>query len=149
MEIPKQIKDEIWGFCQANDITDVEGFTQKMLKQGFTMEKYGAGPASKVVEVEVVKEVPVEKIVIKEVIKEVKIANDTKESELLLEVDGLKTQLGNEKNRVLELETMNKKCEEELEAEKKIEKKREDIYGESGGKFGSNILDMFKNKKNE
>jgi hypothetical protein len=44
MEIPKQLKDDIWDYCRANDITDIEGFTIKMVKDGFTVEKYGYKP---------------------------------------------------------------------------------------------------------
>lgn len=44
MEIPKKLKDDIWDYCRANDITDIEGFTIKMIKDGFTVEKYGYKP---------------------------------------------------------------------------------------------------------
>jgi len=75
MEIPKDIMNQIWEYCRLNNITDIEDFTIKMVKQGFSVEKYGSTPIGstsvKEVEkiVEVVKEIPVEKIV--EVIKEV------------------------------------------------------------------------------
>ena len=77
MEIPKNIMNQIWEYCRLNNITDIEDFTIKMVKQGFSVEKYGSTPIGSVsvkeVEkiVEVVKEIPVEKIV--EVIKEVPI----------------------------------------------------------------------------
>ena len=41
MEIPKDLKNDIWEYCKANNITNVDGFILKMLKQGFTYEKYG------------------------------------------------------------------------------------------------------------
>jgi len=67
MEIPKVIKDEIWEYCRINNITNVDEFTIKMIKQGFTVEKYGATPAQKetIIEkiVEKIVEIPVEKIV--------------------------------------------------------------------------------------
>lgn len=44
MEIPKQLKDEIWEYCRVNSITNIDEFTIKLLKQGFTVEKYGAVP---------------------------------------------------------------------------------------------------------
>ncbi len=80
MELPKDIKDEIWGYCRINDITGVNDFIIKMVKQGFTSEKFGPTPwdkpaevvekvVEKIVEKEIIKEVPVE--VIKEIIKEV------------------------------------------------------------------------------
>ena len=83
MEIPKDIKDEIWEYCRLNDITDLNAFMVKALRQGFNVTKYGATPFNvsqkepEVIEKEVIKEVPievikeVEKIVEKEVIKEV------------------------------------------------------------------------------
>lgn len=75
MKIPKKIKDEIWEYCRVNDITDVEGFTKRMLKQGFTVERFGATPSvvEKEVEVEKIVEVEVEKIVEKEVIKKIEV----------------------------------------------------------------------------
>lgn len=75
MEIPKKLKDEIWEYCRMNDIPNIDEFIIKMVRQGYTVEKFGATPvgAGEVQEiekvVEVVKEVPIEKIV--EVIKEV------------------------------------------------------------------------------
>jgi hypothetical protein len=87
MEIPKKLKDEIWDYCRSNDISSVDEFIQKMVKQGFNIEKYGTSPFGnstvepEIIEKEVIKEVekivekrvevPVEKIVEKEVIKEV------------------------------------------------------------------------------
>jgi hypothetical protein len=75
MEIPKNLKDEIWEYCRLNDISNIDEFIVKMVRQGYTVEKFGATPLGttevKEVEkiVEVIKEVPVEKIV--EVIREV------------------------------------------------------------------------------
>lgn len=45
MEIPKELKDEIWNYCKVNDITNIDGFIIKLLSQGFTAEKYGAAPS--------------------------------------------------------------------------------------------------------
>lgn len=65
MEIPKVLKDEIWDYCRLNNITNIDEFTMKLLRQGFTVEKFGATPTTveKVVEkiVEKTVEVPVEK----------------------------------------------------------------------------------------
>jgi hypothetical protein len=75
MEIPKKLKDEIWEYCRVNDISNIEDFIIKMIRQGYTVEKFGSTPFGsgevKEVEkvVEVVKEVTVEKIV--EVLKEI------------------------------------------------------------------------------
>jgi len=90
MEIPKNLKDEIWEYCRLNDITDLNAFMLKSLQQGFNIEKYGTTPFKiggdpeiiekeviKVItattEVEVVREVPVEIEVIKEVEKIVEV----------------------------------------------------------------------------
>lgn len=76
MKLPKDIKDEIWQYCKANNITNVDEFINNMVSRGFTAEKFGAVPwekpakvkeVEKIVEKEVIKEVPVE--VIKEVEK--------------------------------------------------------------------------------
>jgi len=78
MELPKDIKDEIWDYCRLNDITDLNGFITKVVKNGFTSEKFGSTPWDKPVEVkevevikEIIKEVIVEKEVPVEVIREV------------------------------------------------------------------------------
>lgn len=83
MEIPKQLKDEIWEYCRLNDITDLNAFMLKCLQSGYNIEKYGPTPFNMktkepqviekevIKEVEIIKEVPVEKLVEVEVIKEV------------------------------------------------------------------------------
>jgi hypothetical protein len=45
MEIPKELKDEIGNYCKVNEITNIDGFIIKLLRQGFTTEKYGATPS--------------------------------------------------------------------------------------------------------
>ena len=85
MEIPKKLKNEIWEYCRMNDISNIDEFIIKMVRQGYTVEKFGATPlgageitevekiVEKIVEVPVekivekTKEVPVEKIVEKEI----------------------------------------------------------------------------------
>lgn len=103
MELPKELKDEIKEYCRMNDISSVDNFILKMVKQGFTSEKYGATPwdkpaeivekiVEKVVEKEVIKEVPVE--VIKEVEKiiekEVFVTDDETVNSLQKEITDLK-----------------------------------------------------------
>ena len=46
MEIPKDLKNEIWDFCRVNDITNINDFMVKLLRQGFTYEKYGTPTVS-------------------------------------------------------------------------------------------------------
>lgn len=77
MEIPKKLKDEIWEYCRLNDIPNIDDFIIKMIRQGYTVEKFGSTPINsgnvteveKIVEVpfEVIKEVIIEKEVIKEI----------------------------------------------------------------------------------
>jgi hypothetical protein len=120
MEIPKKIKDEIWDYCRANSITNIDDFTVKLLKQGFTIEKFGATPTVG----EVIKEKIVEKIIEVEKIVEVPVTI----------VD---TELSNELKKYIEL---HKLCKEELDRivaenimiSKELEKtkKKKDIYGE-------------------
>lgn len=77
MEIPKKIKDDIWEYCRLNDISNIDDFIIKLIRQGFTSEKYGSTPLGNFepVEVERIVEIPVEivkeVIVEKEIIKEI------------------------------------------------------------------------------
>jgi hypothetical protein len=77
------IDDEFILYCQLNNINDIEKLAKETFKKGFSSLKYPETPISaskqKIIEKEVIKEVPievikeviVEKIVEKEVIKEV------------------------------------------------------------------------------
>jgi hypothetical protein len=109
MEIPKNINDEVWEYCRVNNIPNIENFMVKMLKQGFTSEKYGAMPIQQQI-IEKIIEVPVEKIV--EKIIEVPIKVD----------DGV---LNDKYNTLLR---ENGELKLEIENLKKIKKR--DIYGE-------------------
>lgn len=119
MEIPKELNNEIWEYCRANDITNIDEFKIKLLKQGFTTEKFGATPVVKTVEkiVEKVVEVPVEKIV--EKIVEVPV--NMVDTEL---VENYKTVMA----EVEQLKRDNKSLTDELAVEKN--KNKRDIYGE-------------------
>jgi hypothetical protein len=95
--ISKKLKDEIWDYCRLNDITDINTFIEKMVQQGYNIEKYGTAPIDftpevieKIVEIEVEKEVEkiveVEKEVIKEIPVEV-IKEVIREVEKIVEVE--------------------------------------------------------------
>ena len=143
MEIPKILKDEIWDYCRLNNVNNIDDFTMKLLKQGFTMEKFGATPISKekIVEkiVEKIIEVPVEKIVEKivevSVDKEVYITDDAQTKKLTDEIERLQKlkkihdmDQSNMTKEMLELMGKVKNLEKELESEKK--KNKTDFYGE-------------------
>jgi len=60
MEIPKDLRTEIYLYCKANNITDYDAFMIKCMRQGFTIEKFGVAPQINVKKVE---EISVEPIV--------------------------------------------------------------------------------------
>ena len=143
MEVNKELNDEIWNYCRANNITNIDEFMLKCLKQGFTAEKFGATPTikEKIVEKEVEKivEVPVEKIVEKivevPVEKEVFITDNKEMQKLTKEIEKLNKHVqiaAESKDKALtelaEKEIELKKVKLELEQEKK--KKKTDLYGE-------------------
>ena len=143
MEVSKEINDEIWNYCRANNITNIDEFMVKCLKQGFTAEKYGATPSvkekivEKIVEKEVEKVVEkiVEKIVEVPVEKEVYITDDSQTKKLTDEIGRLQKlkeihdmDQSNMSKEMLELMDKVKNLEKELNLEKK--KKKTDLYGE-------------------
>lgn len=107
--IPKQLNDEIWEYCRVNNITSVDDFILKCVKQGFTVEKYGAAPSAPEKIIEKIIEVPVEKIIEKEVF----ITNDEEVKTLTQKINQITEELNQTKLA--------------LEEEKK---KKRDIYGE-------------------
>lgn len=62
MEIPKQLKDDIWDYCRANNITNIDEFIVRLIRQGFTIEKFGATPIISGKPNKVTPEIPVEVI---------------------------------------------------------------------------------------
>lgn len=127
--ISESILNEIKQYCTLNKIDNIDMFVNKLIKQGLIIEKYGATPAGKVVEKEIIKEVPVEVIkeveiqVPIEVIKEVYVTDDTKLIELLNETSELKAQLVNKELLILSSEKELERLREEL-------KNKKNIYGE-------------------
>jgi len=128
MELPKNLKDEIWGYCRVNKISNIDEFTIKLIKQGFTIEKFGATPTpkEKIIEkiVEKIVEVPVEKIIERRVEVPVEMVDNELVQGLkdkIAEIETLKTDL----SKILGI---NEVLLKELEIEKKKNKK--DLYGE-------------------
>lgn len=72
MELPQELKDQIWEYARLNSITNIDEFTIKLVKSGLTIEQFGSTPQvqtkEKIVEIE--KIVEVEKIVEKLVANE-------------------------------------------------------------------------------
>jgi hypothetical protein len=126
MELPKELKNDIWDYCRVNDITNIDEFTIKLVKQGFTIEKFGGTPVIKTVDkiVEKIVEVPIDRIV--EKIIEVPIAMiDTEISENLKNyIKKYEEAMEN----VGKLSDQLMLTEKQLTEEKKKHKK--DLYGE-------------------
>lgn len=161
MEIPKKLKDEIWEYCRLNDIPNIDEFIIKMVRQGYTVEKFGSTPMERkeVIEVEKIIEVPVEVvkevIVEKEVTKIEYISDKTTENDLLQKFSTITEELEVERQisstKITELENnfqdiisekdleINKLHQEIVELNKK---NNIDIYDDErrGGWFGSNLL---------
>ena len=169
MEVPKKLKDEIWEYCRLNDISNIDEFIIKMIRQGYSVEKFGATPlgATEVKEVEKIVEVIREVLVEKIIEKEVFITDDIQITELTNKLTQLEeekkifstktTEIGTIREefstKTVEMENIFhyklslkdneiEKLKSELESEKKKPKKETDFYGEEkkGGWFGSNIL---------
>lgn len=124
MEIPKDLKNEIWDYCRANDISNIDEFMIKLLKQGFTSEKFGATPVPSIKEKIVEKIVEVEKII--EVIKEVPINMVDMEMDEKIKNYIKLAELGEKKLR--ECSDLSDVLRKELEIEKN--KNKTDMYGE-------------------
>lgn len=100
MEIPKELKNEIWNYCMVNDITNIDDFILSLIKQGFTIHKYGMLDVK-----------PIQK-------KEEPIVEIAKEDDTLqLELNKLKEENNRLKNTNSELKTT-------------LQKNKKDLYGE-------------------
>jgi len=137
LEISKELKAEIWDYCRLNDITNINEFMVKLLKQGFTVEKFGATPQTVEKVVEKIVEVPVEKIVEKvvenivevPVEKEVYITDNSAINELVSKIKDLEAERDNYKIKANDFEEKWKDVVEQLKTELKKKNKR-DFYGE-------------------
>ena len=126
--IPNNLKTEIETYCKANKIEDIDKFIIKLVKQGFTIEKYGSAPMTKekIVEVEKI----IEKIVEVEKRVEVPIAMiDTELSENLKKCIEIRDKALND------FKELNQKwvyTEEEYQKLKikEEERNKKDFYGE-------------------
>jgi hypothetical protein len=147
MEIPKELKNDIWDYCRNNNITNIDEFSLKLLKQGFTIEKFGATPIQKTIEVEKIVEkiiekpvekiveVPVEKIVEKEVV----VTDNSQIKELADKINELQDKLLEQqteaKSRIRDLQINLDAKSKELEVSQKLlaeekNKHKKDLYGE-------------------
>ena len=141
MEIPKKLKNEIWEYCRMNDISNIDEFIIKMVRQGYTVEKFGATPigtgeitevekiVEKIVEVPVEKivektiEVPVEKIVEKEIY----ITDDEQVNELSKKIHKVEKENKVLRGKVSDLETKPPTIiEKEVTVEKVVKVKDEE-----------------------
>jgi|688.fasta_scaffold17715_13 hypothetical protein len=126
MEIPKDLSNDIWDFCRNNNITNIDDFTLKLLKQGFTSEKFGSTPMITTKEkiVEKIVEVPVEKIVEKIVEVPVTMVDDEVSENLKKYIklyEETQSKLNNALNEIADIK-------KQLDLEKARNKK--DLYGE-------------------
>lgn len=114
MEIPKDLKNEIFDYCRLNDITNIDNFMLKLMKQGFTVEKFGATPSTKIQEkiVEKIVEVPVEKIVY--------LTDNSEISTLTEKINSLENTLAEQMDK-------NNQLSEKI---KSLEQNKKNIYGE-------------------
>tara|TARA_R110000824_G_C15192006_1_gene674847 strand:+ start:644 stop:1168 length:525 start_codon:yes stop_codon:yes gene_type:complete len=172
MELPKKILEEIEDFCKLNEIKDKNKFILSILQTGFNVEKYGNAPwqleVEKIIEKEIIKEVPVEKIVevekevIKEIEKKVYITDDEKVKELTKELDHLRDRITIKEQEIINNASNMKSLNNDIEDKKKeitnltlkletVDKTLKDVptiplrdlYGDDGkgGYWGSNLKD--------
>ena len=139
MEVPKDLKNEIWNFCRENDITDINNFMLEMLKRGFNIEKYGEKPS-------IFKDSSEEdnkkehnhqgRELTEEELEQEKEKTKQLEKELADLKEKVDKQMEEEKQN-----NENKEQKETNESDKNEEgKPKRDIYGDSVG-YGSNLLD--------
>jgi predicted HicB family RNase H-like nuclease len=170
MEIPKNLKDEIWEYCRLNDISNIDDFIVRMVKQGYTVEKFGSTPmgsvevkeVEKVVEVvlekivEKVVEVPVEKIVEKEIF----ITDDNQVNVLGEKINELNNQLSLKDSelenikkefstKTTEIDTIRKEFSTKTEEMENIFQNKIDGKDKEIETLKKNIEELSKNNKND
>jgi hypothetical protein len=142
-----KIIEEIKEYCQLNKIDDIDIFINKIVKQGFNVEKYGATPftpepkiiekiVEKIIEVPVdrivekIIEVPVDKIIEREIETIIeKPVDNTERDKLLIKISELE----------IEIDKLNKEIiSYKQKPQQKVDR---DIYGDELGSWGSNLMD--------
>jgi len=114
MTIPNNLKKEIKNYTQLNNIDNIDDFMLACLKQGFDIKKYGylGDEPQKIIEKEIIKEVPIEIIkevkveVIKEIPKEV-IINNESDNDKIKKIQETLQKLRNElldKNQIIKIQ---------------------------------------------
>jgi len=127
MELPKELHTEITQYCTLNNISLVDDFIIKLIKQGFTVEKFGATPQAREKIVEKIVNVPVEVIVEKIVERTVEVPVTMIDTEMS---DALKEQIafvGKLRSELLDSMNQTELLKKQLEEKNKNKK---DIYGE-------------------
>ena len=122
--IREKLLAEIEAYCKLNEIEDVELLVNKMLLQGFTIEKFGLTPPGFKPQEEIV----IKNVDIVEPVVEEKVEEPTEDEEVKEEV-----QTANVYNITIE--------EKKEEEKKKTLPPPDDLYGEGKGFWGSNLLD--------
>ena len=119
MKIEITVKEEIVEYCRVNEIPDISKFINKILLQGYTIEKFGVSPY---------KTTEVEKIVEKEVIKEVYITDDSQSKELSEKIKKLEEECDLYKKDSEHFQKEWNSTLQKLELEQN--KNKRDFYGE-------------------
>ena len=135
--LPEKLKNEIIQYCKLNNIEDINLFIIKLIKQSFTIEKFGIQP-----------DFIENKNLMKEPEEQPKVVVEEKKEEVNLETTPDVIEIKPE-------ETIIQKNEYQinLDLNKKEEDKKQiiddDIYGEgkNGWFGGSNLYDLIKRKK--
>jgi hypothetical protein len=78
MEIPKDLRTDIYLYCKANNIMDYDTFMIKCMRQGFTIEKFGVAPQIGDKKVETISVEPVVESISEPKIEEVKVPEKKK-----------------------------------------------------------------------
>jgi len=118
MVIPKKLNDEIIDYCQINNIDDIDKFKIKLIRQGFTVIKYGSSPIQGNV-IEKIVEVQVETIV--------EAPTQFIDMELDERVNGYIKLISELENKVLDSFNLSEELKKTL-AEEKLKKRN--LYGE-------------------